>query len=205
MTMEIKELIEELEGVISCNLIDTGTKGIEEVHIIADKKRDPKRIVRDVETVCLVNSNFKIDHKKISIAQIEQQTTADFSNLQETRIELISIYLENNRSCCNIKMLFNQQELVASYTANRGEPQEKLIARSVLETINNYLSFEGYLVAEDVFTINGKEDLVIAQVNNYDANNQLLEKLVGAVYLSTDKTTAIAKACLKAINRKFTI
>ena len=200
MNTEIKKLIQELEGVVSCNL--TGTDEIEEIHIIADKKREPKRIVRDVETVCLVNKNFKIDHKKISIARIDGDFSGTVENFSSSRIELVSIYIENNRSCCSVKMKINEQEIEESFEAQIGENTEKLIARSVINILNNYLQQENHLVVEDVFTINGKEELVIAQISNYDQNNKLIEKFVGAVYLDNNIALAIAKASLKAVNRR---
>ncbi|RAK08497.1 hypothetical protein C8C77_1122 [Halanaerobium saccharolyticum] len=201
MNTEIKKLIQELDGVVSCSL--TGADEIDEIHIIADKKRDPKRIVRDVETVCMVHNDFKIDHKKISIARIDSNFKKAVNDFSSNRIELVSIYTENNSCRCNVKMLINEQEIFESFEAQMGENLEKLIARSVVEVINRYLDFNGHLVVEDVFTIKGKEELVIAQVYNFDSqSNRLKEKLVGAVYLDNNIALAIAKACLKAVNRQ---
>lgn len=201
MNREIKKMIQELEGVVSCNL--TGADQIDEIHIIADKKRDPKRIVRDVETVCLVHNDYKIDHKKISIARIDSQFSQEIGEFSSNRIELVSIYTENNRSSCNVKMLINGEEIFESFEAQIGEKLEKLIARSVIQLINKYLDIDGHLVVEDVFTIKGKEELVIAQIFNFDSqSNRLKEKLVGSVYLDNNITLAIAKACLKAVNRR---
>lgn len=201
MSEKIRNLIQELEGVVSCNL--TGADEIEEIHIIADKKRDPKRIVRDVETVCLVNNDYKIDHKKISIARIDSDFSQSVDKFSNDRVELISIYTENNRSRCNVKMMINDQKVEDSFEAQIGEKTEEVIARSVIEVINKYVDINGHLVVEDVFTIKGKEELVIVQIYNFDSqNNSLKEKLVGSVYLDNNIALAIAKATLKAINRR---
>lgn len=201
MNTEIKKLIQELEGVVSCNL--TGADQIDEIHIIADKKRDPKRIVRDVETVCLVHKDFKIDHKKISIARIDSNFAEAADTFSSERIELISIYTENNRSRCNVEMKINGQEIKESFEAQIGESIEKLIGRSVLTILNKYLDFKLQLIVDDIFTIKGKEELVIAQISMYNPENNLKqEKLVGAVHVNNNISLAIAKACLKAVNRK---
>ncbi|MFW5809860.1 MAG: hypothetical protein ACOCWN_05260 [Halanaerobium sp.] len=201
MNKEIKKMIQELEGVVSCNL--TGVDEIDEIHIIADKKRDPKRIVRDVETVFMVHIDKKIDHKKISIAQIESSFTESIRDVSDNRIELVSIYTENNRSRCNVEMKINEQEVTESFEVQIGESIEKLIGRSVLTILNKYLDFDSQMVIDDIFTIKGKEELVIAQISMYDPDNNLIQKkLVGAGYVNNDISLAIAKACLKAVNRK---
>ncbi|RCW56223.1 MULTISPECIES: hypothetical protein [Halanaerobium] len=201
MNTEIKKLIQELEGVVSCNL--TGVDEIDEIHIIADKKRDPKRIVRDVETVCLVHKDFKIDHKKISIARIDSDFSEAMEGYANDRIELVSIYTENNRSRCNVEMKINGQEIKESFEAQIGENIEKLIGRSVLTILNKFVEFNLQLIVDDIFTIKGKEDLVIAQISMYNPeNNMMQEKLVGAVHVNNNISLAIAKACLKAVNRK---
>ncbi|MCC3144525.1 hypothetical protein LJ207_04205 [Halanaerobium sp. Z-7514] len=203
MEKKIKNLIQELDGVVSCTL--TGGSEVDEIHIIADKKRDPKRIVRDVETVFLVHNDQKIDHKKISIARIRSDFSQDIEKMASNRVELISVYTENNRSRCMVIMEINEERIEESFEAQVGESIEKLIARSVIEVLNRYFKIEGRLIVEDVFTVKGKEDLVIAQISKFEKQrNRLAEKLVGAVYLDNNMALAIAKACLKAVNRQLT-
>lgn len=203
MEKKIKNLIQELDGVVSCTL--TGGNEVEEIHIIADQKRDPKRIVRDVETVFLVHNDQKIDHKKISIARIRSDFSQDIEKMASNRVELISVYTENNRSRCMVIMEINEERIEESFEAQVGESIEKLIARSVIEVLNRYFKIEGRLIVEDVFTVKGKEDLVIAQISKFEKQrNRLAEKLVGAVYLDNNMALAIAKACLKAVNRQLT-
>ncbi|RQD79280.1 MAG: hypothetical protein D5S01_00350 [Halanaerobium sp. MSAO_Bac5] len=203
MEKNIKNLIQELDGVVSCTL--TGGNEVEEIHIIADQKRDPKRIVRDVETVFLVHNDQKIDHKKISIARIRSDFSQDIEKMASNRVELISVYTENNRSRCMVIMEINEERIEESFEAQVGESIEKLIARSVIEVLNRYFKIEGRLIVEDVFTVKGKEDLVIAQISKFEKQrNRLAEKLVGAVYLDNNMALAIAKACLKAVNRQLT-
>ena len=192
MSKKIENLIKELDGVVSCTL--TGGEEIDEIHIIADKKRDPKRIVRDVETVFLVNNDQKIDHKKISIARIRSDISKSITGVPTNRVELISVYTENNRSCCTVKMMIDDEKIEENFEAQIGEKVEKLIGRSIIEMLNKYFDIGGKLLLEDIFTIQGKEDLVIAQISKFNSTRNMLEEnLVGAVYLNNNITLAIAK------------
>lgn len=42
--------IRQVEGVVSCKVVLSDEGQIEEIHIMASTKRNPKQIVRDVET-----------------------------------------------------------------------------------------------------------------------------------------------------------
>ncbi len=197
MFKQLSQTIEELDGVFSCKI--TGKNSIDEIHIIASKAREPKKIVRDIETIVLVNLDEKIDHKKISIAQVKFANEEDNKN----RVELISIYCENNRPVCHLQININDEKIIETFTSNPGETNEKLIARSVVETISHYTHFKKQIIVDDVFTIEGKDRLVLVKLNIYNQNeNRIEKKLVGAVYFDNVLPSSIGKACLKALNRQ---
>ena len=60
---DVKDKIESLDGVISSRLTEENG-GLEEVHVVADRSRQPKRLVRDIETIIQVTCDREIDHKK---------------------------------------------------------------------------------------------------------------------------------------------
>ena len=93
--------IVQLEGVISANISLKENGEIDEIHVIADKSRNPKNIVRDIETLFHVNLNQEIDHKKISIAQLNIN---DGTTSSQQRIEIVSIYKKYNRPICDIEL-----------------------------------------------------------------------------------------------------
>jgi hypothetical protein len=100
-------------------------------------------------------------------------------------------------------MKIREKRTEDSFEAQIGESIEKLIGRSILSVLNKYLNFDAKLVVDDIFTIKGKEELVIAQLSMYNLDNNLMqEKLVGSVYVNNNISLAIAKACLKAVNRR---
>jgi hypothetical protein len=66
-----EDALRRLRGVTSAHIVLDVNGQIAEIHIIADGDRQPKQIVRDVETTVLATLHVKVDHRKISVAQID--------------------------------------------------------------------------------------------------------------------------------------
>ena len=68
---EYQALLNQLPGIINSKIIVDEEGNLIEIHILSDTGRSPKQIVRDVQSALLANNNLKVDHKIISVAQIE--------------------------------------------------------------------------------------------------------------------------------------
>jgi len=200
MFSELEEQLKELEGIISCKITDQGElEEIDEIHIVADRKRDPKRIVRDVETMVLVNTGEEISHKKISIAQINSSQ----SNAEENRIEIISIYKENNRMVYHFKLKINNTLVEEQVEGTVQEALPVKVAEGMIDIIQKYTSFPGKIRVENVFTTGINGEIVTVQLVLYRGSNiSNQERLVGATYVNHNLPLATGKACLKALNRR---
>ncbi len=196
MYKEIKEKIKELEGIINCKI--TGEEKIDEIHIIADKRRDPKKIVRDIETMVLVNLNQEIDHKKISIAQVDSK---DDIEINGNRIIINSIYKEHNRPVIHLHLEINDKPVEKEIADDRDESIPLMIARGIIDLIELHTDFSGKIRTENVFTTGFNNEIVIVQLTVYNTEKFNQEKLLGAVFIDNNLPLAIGKACLKALNR----
>ena len=196
---DLEEKILELDGVFSC--IITGEEDIEEIHIVASKNRQPKRIVRDIETMVMVNSNKEINHKKISIAQVNNAGEA----IVEDRVEIISIFRENNKPVIHFRISINDnviEEKIDTIDVIYEEVLPETVARGLLNIIQKYTSFKGQLRLEKCFTTGINNEIVISQLLVYGKANKDKERLVGAAYVNNELPLATGKACLKALNRR---
>lgn len=201
MFNELQEKIIGLEGVISCKLT-VEEQRLDEIHIIASKNRDPKKIVRDIETMVLVTIGKEIDHKKISIAQVKNPAEA----IIENRIEIISIYRENNRNICHFKLTINDNLIEKEVESNYEEDLSITIARGIVEIIVQYTMFQGKVRVENVFVTGINNEIVIVQLvlaENEKMTNP--ERLIGAAYINNELPLATGKACLKALNRRLNL
>lgn len=202
MFSELEEEIEQLEGVISCKI--TGKEKdekekIDEIHIVASQNRQPKRIVRDIETITLVDLDQKISHKKISIAQIN----SDGQNSSRNRIELISIHKENSSSTCHLKIKVNNNLIEETIEEEPGRSLPFAIAEGLIKTIKKYINLKEKLRVENIFTTGLNNEIIIVQLVLFkDGQFSGEQRLIGSTYVNHNLPLATGKACLKALNRQ---
>ncbi len=196
MFNKLEKKIIDLKGIISCKI--TGKNEIDEIHIVANQNRDPKRIVRDIETMVLVETSKEINHKKISIAQVNQTDNVTTGN----RIEIISIYKENNSSTYHFKLKINDNVVEEKINGSIEEVLPFEVVEGLIQSIQKYTSFDGKIIVEHVLITGINNEIIIVQLIVYNNNKYSGEKLLGASYIKQDLPLAAGKACLKALNRR---
>ena len=88
VAQEIQSEISSLAGVISSHVVmSPDGLDVDEVHVVATYDRQPKQIVRDIESLILNSHNIRIDHKKISIAQLHDTGPFKVDSEREPEVE----------------------------------------------------------------------------------------------------------------------
>jgi hypothetical protein len=67
---EAEKVLTRLRGVVAAHIVADAQGEIAEVHVIATDERNVRQILRDVEAALAAQLGIKIDHRKISIAQV---------------------------------------------------------------------------------------------------------------------------------------
>jgi len=81
----VENLITGLTGVLSARVVVTPLGEVSEVHVLTTSSIAPKQVVRNIESALMAQLGFKIDHRKISVAQ-----TADVRPIEALQEEAIS-------------------------------------------------------------------------------------------------------------------
>jgi hypothetical protein len=76
-----EELIATLPGVLSVRIIPNNTGEIDEIHVLTTDLVLPKQTVRNIESALMAQLGWRVNHKKISIAQsLDPPRPADTSH-----------------------------------------------------------------------------------------------------------------------------
>lgn len=204
-----------LNGVVSAHVVlSLDGLEIEEVHVVATQERQPKQIVRDIESLLLNNSGIKIDHKKISIAQVniiekEVDPGLDDSAVKDQKFERIKFVSAKSNTYglrWEVSVELERGGIPSAATTNgAGSRQNKsrLVAQATAEAFNNFLGENQAVSIDEVLIIEGvrhKTIIVILTLLTDRGENVL----VGSSILEDDQPRAVVHATLDAINRAMT-
>jgi hypothetical protein len=81
----VENLITGLTGVLSARVVVTPLGEVSEIHVLTRSDVQPKQTVRNIESALMAQLGFKVDHRKISVAQ-----TADVRPIEALQEEAIA-------------------------------------------------------------------------------------------------------------------
>jgi len=198
----IEENLQQIDSVISSKIIIGEDSHIDEIHIVSNGTRNPKQIARDVESVLLANFDYRIDHRKISVAQLDD---IDIRKIKP-RLKLNGISKETSGNKANVKVsiLKADEEFVGYKTGvNSYRNIERMLAECTVMAVENSLGINDLFIVEDIrnITIAGVQVVVVLVSSLIDGQEIILS---GSSVVKNDYYISVAKATLDSINRFLT-
>ena len=195
----IENNLEKLDSVISCKIIQGENDIIEEIHIVSNGKRNPKQLSRDIQSILIATHKLEIDYKKISIAQITDNTLVKMEN--RLKIKAMSFNNEGTKACVKVSLTDTLGTYENSLMGiNSVRNIERMLVDATLKNIEEALGYEDTFILEDVRTIPVSSEKAVVVVVMCMVGD-VEQKLVGSCLIKTDYKEAIVKATLDAVNR----
>jgi hypothetical protein len=199
VTKEYSNLIDKLPGVIKSNIVFSDD-AITEIHVLSDTRRSPKQIVRDIQSAIMVQFDVNIDHKMVSIAQIQGQNDLKLRN----RLVFDEISITKNKDNSTAAVVLCDGE-----TSFKGEASclndtmevNKMVCRATVDAVKGSIDSDVLLSPADVkvFDLVGKKAVAVCIAVKF---KETVEHFVGCSFIGDDTGTAVVKATLDALNRK---
>lgn len=206
---EIEGIIKRLRGVGSARVTTDGQGSIAEIHVVVDESRSPKQVGRDVESALMSELGLRVDHRKISVAQVRGGTAAAGAALG-IRLKFLSANFHIGRTGVEVKVGLGQNSDTFQGIAQGSDEetqQLQLVARATLGAVEEYLRFSldrepPRLEIEEVSSIEpGRgSEAVLVLVRMRDDGRE--ERLLGSALVKADRLRTAAWATLDAINRR---
>lgn len=221
---QVEQLLVGISGVQSLKLVPDGHGGIEEVHVLSSDELSPKQVVRNIESALLAEFGLQIDHRKISVAQVDEpdihpeqaeeelsearpEGTEDLEPVSAEgtrRLLLDTLEIERragDRTACRVTL--HDDEVVYEGEAEGPDfsrSRLNVAARAVLEALNEATMDEISLRLEGVARLEVHErDLVVAVVQGQENRRTIC--LPGVSVVDDSAEEAAVLACLQATNR----
>lgn len=196
-----ESVINRLEGVIASKVIEKEGL-IEEVHVLVDKTRSPKQVSRDVQSTFVAWFGEALDHRKISVAQLEGFQTKKVATGRISFEKMIHTSEPDGRITISVTLSYEDLEAVgevSAYVGRRG--RLKLSADATLIAIRKMFDLRFGLTLEDVQkTVVGGEEVINSVILLTKGMEECL--LVGAAFVKQSDLEATVKATLDAVNRR---
>jgi predicted nucleic-acid-binding protein len=201
-TAEIEEVIRSLNSIISTRVVIGKEGAIEEIHVLADARRVPKQVVRDVESALMAKFGIELDHKKISVAQTNDGKQFRFCN-GRLKFSDVSISMNGAKSEATVHLTCND-DIYTGVASGHGSShnQLRLIATATLRAVENSQSADGTLLLEDLnpsVMLSGRNITVVC-VNMITRRGE--DYLSGSAVVKQDLWKSVVNATLDAVNRR---
>lgn len=202
-----EQAIKQIRSVIATRIKANSLDEIEEIHILANSKRNPKQIVRDIESMFAAQFGLEIDHKKVSVVQLESEedTPQSFTKKgDQIRPKLVSVSLRTVNMMAEVKVeLSARDEIMEGISTGTSTTYNKL--RLFVDATINALSC--FMMDKLVFAT---EDVMITRLGKHQVAQVAIslitpvgeQNLVGCAIVKSDEREALVKATLDAVNRK---
>ncbi|HHW15400.1 MAG TPA: hypothetical protein GXX28_10790 [Firmicutes bacterium] len=203
----LQEALEQVAGVLSARTVFAADGRLQEVHVLARQPRNPKQVVRDVEAVLAAQFGVELDHRHISVAQIEDEESLDDS--ADLRLHPRAILVSNGgaRAEVKVELISDDGEIYAGQASGiQSEAHRwRLIAKAALAALEDYFGSVCEFILDDVvlFDISTRFTGVLVGITLVTPEGE--EGLVGSALVKRDAGEAVVRAVLNAVNRRLVL
>lgn len=197
----------KVPGVKSARVV--GDDEPSEIHIVASSERSPKQLVRDVQSLAKAGYKLAIDHRIVSVVQLEEAPNQSGNGSKPPRKRpLISYIIVVNdaygrRVDLGVEWPDGSTSGSVSQLGESKQARARAGAEVMVQAINEKLKDRAISVDVDqVYLVGGPDstELITVRVHIHEGgSNQIL---VGSANSDGDVVSGGARAILHALNRK---
>jgi hypothetical protein len=202
---QIETTIRRLRSVVSARVRGNERGEIDEIHVVSDDSRHPKQVSRDIESLLLSELGLRVDHRKISIAQLRETSAVEIAG----RLRFLNIDLSIDRADTEIKVQLGSGEdtFSGSCHSSRNESQLESVAIATAAAVREFLNCSGELTLPKLEVrgvlrnvAQGIGEIVTVTLAVVSPRGE--DFLVGSAIVKESGWQAAAYATLDAVNRK---
>jgi len=194
-------IIKKIPDVLSARVVTDRDGEISEIHVLARAGRSPRQLVRDLESAILTQFGRRIDHKKVSVAQVQDGSQ---SAVLPPRLGLESVEFRSRGPRAEARVVLRcNGDLVDGAASGPGATSMRLrvVADATLFAVERHFQPRACLAVNDVEVVRlGSREAVIVSVSFVDEGGEKM--FLGSSFLKHDVREAVARATLDAVKER---
>jgi hypothetical protein len=193
----IERLIGQVRGVIGTRVVCDAQAGIAEIHVVVAPYRSAKQMVRDIESLLYVRGGVRVDHRKISLAQLAEPDLPALARL--VRLVDIERSTDTHETMVAVTLVAGDQKVRGVGCGRHSLHQPAWLAgEATTQALNQLIGVSDRLQLADLrFQPFGEIELCLVQLTDTEGAAALL----GMSAAHDDVETTAARAVLDAIGR----
>lgn len=183
---------------------------IQEIHVLALPTKQPKQLVRDIESTIMARFGVPVDHRKISIAQLGREMVEQVGDQPQEqrptairpRIVGINASVAGLRASAAVTLEIDGEEYVGSASGPASQTgRVRHVALAALDALGQYISETTAFALEDVAIVQlGRERVAVACVSLVTQYGE--QSFTGSALVRQNDSDSVVRATLDAINRR---
>lgn len=198
---EVETALEEVKGVVSVRLVPGYERSVDEAHVLIDVDRDPKLVVRDLQSLLMARFDVTTDHRVFSIVQLGED---DVRRRATPRLVLTQTAVVSRGGTVEIEVQVTDEEgnvITGSAVGGPGERSRgrtagqatlRAVAAATGEDVGAHL--EGVVIQE----LFGTQVVITVVQLRQTSGTQVL---TGSAPVRSEEVDAVVRATMDAVNR----
>jgi hypothetical protein len=207
---EIEAALADVGEIKAARVVASHDGVIQEIHVLALPTKQPKQLVRDIESTLMAQFGIPIDHKKISIALLGrdaikpevEEPEADRSSLARPRICSINATVSGVQASASVVLEIGGTEYVGNSSGPASQTGRlRLVALASLDAVSQYTDATISFALEDVAILKlGREKVAVACIALVSSLGE--QTFSGSAMVRQNDNDSVVRATLDAINRR---
>ncbi len=222
---ELEDALRQIPGVRAASVVTGPDAQPTEIHVLADRLKPAKQVVRDIQSLAMARYDLDIDHRIVSVVQIDDgdapalrlavpsdadsPDTIDVTDAAQAQTEapprplVDAVVVRTSRSEAEITvtLALGEDFFIGSATGSAAiASRPRLVARATLDALTELLGTAADIEHATVIPVGSRSVAVsVLQVQVPRSGEQVLS---GSAVVRGDEADAVARSVLDALNRR---
>jgi hypothetical protein len=222
---ELEDALRQIPGVRAASVVTGPDAQPTEIHILADRAKPAKQVVRDIQSLAMARYDLDIDHRIVSVVQIDEgdgpalrlavtpddaTDTIDVSDSSAPAtaelaprplVDAVVVRTSHAEAEVTVTLAFGGDVFVGSASGSSAiASRPRLVARATLDALGELLGTPADIEHSTVIPVGSRSVAVsVLQVQVPRTGEQVLS---GSAVVRGDEADAVARSVLDALNRR---
>jgi hypothetical protein len=222
---ELEDALRQIPGVRAASVVTGPDAQPTEIHILADRAKPAKQVVRDIQSLAMARYDLDIDHRIVSVVQIDEgdgpalrlavppddgTDTIDVSDSSAPAtaelaprplVDAVVVRTSHAEAEVTVTLAFGGDVFVGSASGSSAiASRPRLVARATLDALGELLGTPADIEHATVIPVGSRSVAVsVLQVQVPRTGEQVLS---GSAVVRGDEADAVARSVLDALNRR---